>query len=112
MRIHEMAEAGQPLTGDTLTKLYLELLKTYYGDAAGVCKVDDLYGNEWSYIPHFYRNFYVYQYATSIVASTSLAEQHPPEGRGPRAEEAGDDRPRRLPQDALLAAPPSTPSTS
>jgi oligoendopeptidase F len=75
MRIHEMAEAGQPLTGDSLTKLYLDLVKTYYGDAAGVCKVDDLYGTEWSYIPHFYRNFYVYQYATSMVASSSLAER-------------------------------------
>ena len=40
-----------------------------------MCKVDDLYGTEWSYIPHFYRNFYVYQYATSMVASSSLAER-------------------------------------
>ena len=75
MLIHEMAEAGKPLTGDTLNKLYLELLKTYYGDATGVCKIDDLYANEWAYIPHFYRGFYVYQYATSLVASTSIADQ-------------------------------------
>jgi oligoendopeptidase F len=70
-----MAEAGQPLTGDSLTKLYLDLVRTYYGDAEGVCKVDDLYGTEWSYIPHFYRGFYVYQYATSMVASSFLAER-------------------------------------
>ncbi len=73
MKIHQMAEKGETLTGDNLSKLYLSLLKEYYGDAQGVCKVDDLYGVEWAYIPHFYYNFYVYQYATSLVASTSIA---------------------------------------
>jgi oligoendopeptidase F len=73
LKIHEMAERGQPLSGDNLTKTYLDILRTYYGDAAGVCKVDALYGIEWSYIDHFYYNFYVYQYATSIVASTAIA---------------------------------------
>ncbi|MFZ2959009.1 MAG: oligoendopeptidase F [Candidatus Ozemobacteraceae bacterium] len=73
MRIHEMAEKGEPLTGEKLTVLYLGLLKEYYGDAAGVCKIDDLYGVEWAYIPHFYYNFYVYQYATSIMASSQIA---------------------------------------
>ena len=38
-----------------------------------MCKVDDLYGIEWAYIPHFYYNFYVYQYATSITASSQIA---------------------------------------
>ena len=74
LEIHKMAESGESLTGDNLTALYLRLLKEYYGDAQGVCKIDDLYGVEWAYIPHFYYNFYVYQYATSVVASTSLAE--------------------------------------
>lgn len=74
MRIHEMAENGQPLTGDSLTALYLELVRRYYGHDAGVCTIDPLYGVEWSFIPHFYRNFYVYQYATSLVASTTLAD--------------------------------------
>lgn len=74
LEIHKMAESGESLTGDNLTALYLRLLKEYYGDAQGVCEIDDLYGVEWAYIPHFYYNFYVYQYATSIVASTSLAE--------------------------------------
>ncbi len=73
LRIHEMAESGDPLTGEKLSKLYLDLLKTYYGDGDGVCKVDDLYAVEWAYIPHFYYNFYVYQYATSIVASSQIA---------------------------------------
>jgi oligoendopeptidase F len=75
MKIHEMAEAGQTLTGENLSALYLKILKDYYGDAAGVCKVSDLYAVEWAYIPHFYYNFYVYQYATSIVASTTLANK-------------------------------------
>jgi len=75
MRIHEMAEAGQTLTGENLSALYLEILKEYYGDAQDVCQVNDLYAIEWAYIPHFYYNFYVYQYATSIVASTTLASR-------------------------------------
>ena len=72
-RVHEMSERGEPLTGERLTELYRKLLKGYYGDEGGVCKVDDLYGIEWAYIPHFYFNFYVYQYATSQTASAQLA---------------------------------------
>ena len=49
-------------------------LKRYYGHDAGVTKIDDLYGIEWAYIPHFYYNFYVYQYATSIAAGSLFAE--------------------------------------
>jgi oligoendopeptidase F len=74
LKMHELAEKGEPLTGEKLTGLYRDLVKEYYGDAKGVCKVDDLYGIEWAYIPHFYYDFYVYQYATSIVASSSLAK--------------------------------------
>ena len=74
LQIHELAEKGEPLTGEKLSGLYRDLVKEYYGDAKGVCKVDDLYGIEWAYIPHFYYDFYVYQYATSIVASSSLAK--------------------------------------
>lgn len=75
MRIHEMAEQGQPLTGDNLTALYLELLRRYYGHEKGVCGIDELYGTEWAYVPHFYYNFYVYQYATSLMASSSIADR-------------------------------------
>ena len=80
MRIHDLVEKGEPLTGEKLTSLYLSLLKEFYGDAAGVCKVDDLYGIEWAYIPHFYYNFYVYQYATSITASSLIAANIRSEG--------------------------------
>ncbi|MCP4256144.1 MAG: oligoendopeptidase F [Planctomycetes bacterium] len=75
LRIHEKAERGEPLTGDVLTALYGEILKKYYGHDKGICRIDDLYEIEWAYIPHFYYNFYVYQYSTSFTASTALAEK-------------------------------------
>ncbi len=74
LRAHEMAARGEPLTADTLSKLYLEITRKYYGHEAGVCIVDDYVGGEWAYIPQFYRPFYVYQYATSFTASTALAQ--------------------------------------
>src|SRR5947209_14007104 len=63
LRIHDMVEKGEPLTGDNLKALYLRLVRQYYGHDQGVCEVDDLYAAEWAYIPHFYFDFYVYQYA-------------------------------------------------
>jgi len=72
--IHQKAERGQPLTGDILSQLYGEILKKYYGHDKGVCHIDELYTVEWAYVPHFYYNFYVYQYSTSFTASTALAE--------------------------------------
>lgn len=75
LRIHEMVERGEPLTGDALSKLYGDILKKYYGHDKGVCYIDDMYTVEWAYVPHFYYNFYVYQYATSFTASTALAEK-------------------------------------
>jgi oligoendopeptidase F len=74
MRMHEMAEKGESLTGDKLNKLYAEITRKYYGHDKGVCIVDDEIKSEWSYIPHFYYNFYVYQYATAFTASAALSE--------------------------------------
>jgi oligoendopeptidase F len=74
LAFHEMAEKGEPLTGDNLSELYLRITRDYYGHAKGVCRVDDLVSAEWEMIPHFYREFYVYQYATSIVAALSLSK--------------------------------------
>lgn len=74
LEIHRRAERGEPLTGEALTKAYLKLVRDYYGHDAGVCQVDDLIGVEWAYVPHFYYDHYVYQYATSLVASTSIAK--------------------------------------
>jgi oligoendopeptidase F len=73
LAIHEMAEKGEALTGQALSALYLKIVRDYYGHDRKVCQVDDLIGVEWAYIPHFYYDFYVYQYATSLVYSTSLA---------------------------------------
>ena len=75
LKIHEAAEKGLPLTGDSFSKIYMDILKAYYGDEKGVCKIDDYISMEWAFIPHFYYNFYVYQYSTSFTASTSLAEK-------------------------------------
>jgi len=75
LRMHKMAESGQPLTGEVLAKLYLDVTRQYYGHAKGVCIVDDPVAYEWSYIPHFYLDFYVFQYATSFTASAALAEK-------------------------------------
>ncbi len=74
LRAHEMAERGEPLTGDTFTKLYGDIIRDYYGHNQGICQVDDLYTVEWAYIPHFYYNFYVYQYSTSFTAAMALSE--------------------------------------
>ena len=75
LRMHQMVEKGQPLTGDALSKLYGEIVKKYYGHDQGVCIVDDYIANEWAYIPHFYNSFYVFQYATSFTASSALSEK-------------------------------------
>jgi len=75
LAIHQRAEAGEPLTGDALTEIYGDVLRRYYGDADGVCGVSSRDTVEWAYVPHFYLNFYVYQYATSFTASTALSEK-------------------------------------
>jgi oligoendopeptidase F len=73
--IHALADRGEPVTGDVLTKTYCAILKRHHGSDQGVVKIDDDYCTEWAYIPHFYRTFYVYQYATSIAASQLFAKQ-------------------------------------
>jgi oligoendopeptidase F len=75
LRMHEIAQQGQPIVADTLGRLYLEITKKYYGHDQGISVVDDYIAHEWSFIPHFYRDFYVYQYATSFAASEALAEK-------------------------------------
>lgn len=75
LRIHELAEKGQPLTGDKLNEVYLDIVRRYYGHDKGVTVVDDNVKIEWAHIPHFYYNYYVYQYATSFTASAALSEK-------------------------------------
>jgi len=67
---HELSEAGEALTPDRLDDLYRELKGQYY--ESGV--IDDRIAREWMRIPHFYRSFYVYQYATGISAAVALVD--------------------------------------
>ena len=69
--VHDVVDKGQSLTGAQLTQIYGEILRRYHGDAV---KIDDLYAIEWAYIPHFYNQFYVFQYATSIAAGSLFAD--------------------------------------
>ncbi|WP_276273034.1 oligoendopeptidase F [Haloarcula litorea] len=69
-RTHEMSEAGEPLTPDRLDDLYADLKGDYYAPA----ELDDRIAREWMRIPHFYRAFYVYQYATGISAAVALVD--------------------------------------
>jgi oligoendopeptidase F len=74
LKIHEKAEKGTALTGDFLNSTYADIARQYYGHEKGTCIVDDGIQAEWTYIPHFYYNFYVYQYATSFTASAALSQ--------------------------------------
>ncbi len=75
LQIHEKAEKGEALTGDDFNKIYEDITRKYYGHDQGVCIVDDEIKAEWAYIPHFYYDFYVYQYATAFTASAALSEK-------------------------------------
>ncbi|RJT00369.1 oligoendopeptidase F [Halococcus sp. IIIV-5B] len=70
LKTHELSEAGEALTPDRLDSIYGELKEEFYEPAV----VDDRIAREWMRIPHFYRAFYVYQYATGISAAVALAE--------------------------------------
>jgi oligoendopeptidase F len=76
-RAHEMAEAGEPLHKDNLSALYYELNQKYYGDAVVHDREIEI---EWARIPHFYTAFYVYKYATGIVAAVTIANKILKEG--------------------------------
>lgn len=69
-KIHEAASKGEILTHEYLCKTYYELNKEYMGDHI---VIDDVVQYEWERIPHFYMNFYVYQYATAYAASIKIA---------------------------------------
>jgi oligoendopeptidase F len=71
LRVHEMAEAGKPLTYETIAALYRDIVQQYFGpEWAHDTEVDGY----WLRIPHFYRGYYVYKYATSYCAAAALAE--------------------------------------
>ncbi len=76
--IHKKAQDGEALTPDLLTETYYNLNKKYFGDDI---VIDEEIGLEWARIPHFYYNYYVYQYATGFSAATALSKQILEEGQ-------------------------------
>ena len=75
--INEHLEAGEALTAEYLSKTYKELNRVYYGENI---VIDDEIEIEWARIPHFYYNFYVFQYATGFSAAISLSQKILEEG--------------------------------
>lgn len=68
---HELYDAGTPLTAQEMNKLYKGLNEKYY-EGIGIPELTEV---EWSYIPHFYRAYYVYQYATGFCSAVSIAKK-------------------------------------
>jgi oligoendopeptidase F len=71
LEAHDLAEAGEGLSGSKFTEIYFDLLKRYHGPNM---RFEPVYANEWAFIPHFYNSFYVYQYATCIAAAAYFAQ--------------------------------------
>jgi oligoendopeptidase F len=92
LAVYTRAEKKEALTADEISKIYLQVARRYYGHDEGVVTVDKLYGMEWGYIPHFYYNYYVYQYVTGFTAATALAEMI---GKGGRTGEQAAERYRK-----------------
>jgi oligoendopeptidase F len=80
LAMHEEVEQGRPLSGARLSDLYCGIAKRYYGEAEGVMTIDPAYCVEWEYIPHFYKGYYVWQYATSIVGAAEFTQAIQTEG--------------------------------
>lgn len=66
---YESVDSNDMLTSSLMNNKYLELLKKYHGDV----QIDELYANEWMFVPHFYYNFYVFQYSTSFISAIIIA---------------------------------------
>ncbi len=71
-KAHDLVQEGQPLTPSLLNSLYADINKRYYGDAV---TYDDEISIEWARIPHFYRSFYVYKYATGITSAIDISQR-------------------------------------
>jgi oligoendopeptidase F len=82
LEIHKLVEAGKPVTGEAMNEIYYNLVKTYYGNDKDGCIVDPYIAYEWAYIPHFIDyTYYVFQYSTSLIYSTAIAEKIINEGK-------------------------------
>ena len=80
LALYEAVERGEALSGEKISAIYRDILQRYHGHEGGVVIIDDLYINEWMFVPHFYLNMYVYQYATSQTAGTALYQKIKDEG--------------------------------
>jgi oligoendopeptidase F len=78
LSLHTRTEAGEPLTADSISKPYYDLVARYLGPDVAL---DDEIAHEWARIPHFYYDFYVYQYATGLSAALALSKQIISEGQ-------------------------------
>jgi oligoendopeptidase F len=85
LAIHEEIEQGRPLSGARMSEIYCGLLRKYHGEAQGVMTIDPAYCIEWAFVPHFFYNFYVYQYATSMAGAAEFTDAIVKEGH-PAAE--------------------------
>ncbi len=81
LSLYEAVERGEALSGERISEMYGEILRRYHGHDEGVVIIDDLYTNEWMFVPHFYYNMYVFQYATSLTAGTALYAKIAEEGQ-------------------------------
>jgi oligoendopeptidase F len=82
LALHNKIEKGEPLTGEEMSNIYYDIVKTYYGNDSGACAVDPYIAYEWAYIPHFINyTYYVYQYSTSLIYATAFAEKIVKEGQ-------------------------------
>ncbi len=81
LALYEAVERGEALTGEKITSMYAEIVRRYHGHDEGVVNIDDAYTREWMFIPHFYYNMYVFQYATSMTAGAALYDNMLKEGR-------------------------------
>ncbi len=81
LKVHQIIEKDEPLTGEAISKIYFDLVKNYYGHDKGVCIINPYIAYEWAYIPHFiHYTYYVYQYATSLIFATAIGQRIIDEG--------------------------------
>jgi oligoendopeptidase F len=71
-KLHELAEAGEPVTAELYNKTYKGLVQKYYGPGFTIDENDEI---EWAYIPHFYWKFYVYSYAAGLSSGIAMSEK-------------------------------------
>ena len=83
LKLHQLAEAGEPINAEKLNGIYRDLLRLYYGPDYTIDQNDPI---EWAYIPHFYYKYYVFTYATGLSSGIAFAEKILNEG--PEARDA------------------------